>query len=585
MSRRFHEQQGSTGVGWYDCEMPLIKRGVLFKVKQGHVYVAVILQRVFIYFPMLSPKYLPRRWGDDFVLFNTFDLNNSNENIWPNSPEQFVDRIRSRRYLTIASRNIYEMFDRSQELTHLFFVILWLITCIIFCSIAIKLFQPTAALVSTLMFGSLPFRFDFFDSLQGVCYILVTLSFIICFRAILSLLDNQNFFKHCLLSVSIVLLNYSSFLLYEVSILATPILALWLLFRSKKMAQKQRIVSVLTFLLLTASSLIHIVIVSTVANPIWNRNPEAQLLPSQLPRQLIEYYFRGLRLFLEPAYDFVLFKDTSHQIKNILLRDSRIFVVFMVMMTYLLIVVFKTFTPPKISQMDLKRSDTSPPISRVEIILVSMGIIASSAVGFITFEGQFPPRLGSIASIGIALLVGVYFEELSKKKSNIFNLQKLALILIIAIYTLSSINGIQSIAKVARFDARIEQSLKRFLDSEDNVGLPIVINLPKPVCQGVNWWSKNPSIWEANSGQLNLAELLGLINGEQGDLALKTYIPRVLEWEDPYFDFTQMSHSCKLQDADNVDFRKSVKPQWDPDYPNSTQIGFDSKLVAYRVLP
>jgi len=545
----------------------------------------MILQQVFIYFPMLSPKYLPRRWNDDFVLFNTYELNNSNENIWPISPEQFRNRIRSRGYLTIASRNIYEMFDRSQELTHLFFVLLWLITCIIFCSIAIKLFQPTVALVSSLMFGSLPFRFEFFDSLQGVCYILVILSFIICFRVILSLLENQNFFKHCLFSISIVLLNYSSFLLYEVSILATPILAFWLLFRSKKMAQKQRIVSVLTFLLLSASSLIHIVIVSTVANPIWNRNPDAQLLPSQLPRQLIDYYLRGLRLLLKPPYDFVLFKDTSDQIRNIVLRDSRICVVFIMMMLYLLIVVFKTFTPPKFSQLDLKRNDTSPPISRMEIILVSMGIIASSAVGFITFQGQFPPRLASIASIGIGLLVGVYFEELSKKKGNIFNLQKLAVIFIIAIYTLSSINGIQSIAKVTRFDLRIEQSLKSFLGSADNIGLPILINLPKPVCQQVNWWSKNASIWEANSGQLNLAELLGLINGEPGDLALKTYIPRVLEWENPYFDFTQMSYSCKLQDDDNVDFRKSVKPQWDSDYPNSTQIGFDSKLVAYRVLP
>jgi hypothetical protein len=203
-------QQGSMGGGWYDCGMRLIKRGIFFKVRQGHVYVAMILQQVFIYFPMLSPKYLPRRWNDDFVLFNTYELNNSNENIWPISPEQFRNRIRSRGYLTIASRNIYEMFDRSQELTHLFFVLLWLITCIIFCSIAIKLFQPTVALVSSLMFGSLPFRFEFFDSLQGVCYILVILSFIICFRVILSLLENQNFFKHCLFSISIVLLNYSS---------------------------------------------------------------------------------------------------------------------------------------------------------------------------------------------------------------------------------------------------------------------------------------------------------------------------------------------------------------------------------------
>jgi hypothetical protein len=555
------------------------------KISNLPLYLAVLVQQSFIYFPMLSSNYRPRRWNDDLVLFNEYDLDRSVENFWPEDGSQFIDRIRGRRYLTIFSRDVYETFNRSQELTHFFFVICWFLSCMVFCSITLKLFSPKIAMISSLIYGSMPFRFEFFGYLQGVGYILVIFAFLICLRLVLTMVETHKLSKYYALGAIVFVLNYSSFLLYEVSILATPVLAYVLLQKSKALGRKFLLPSRLVAATITISSLWHILIVSTANNPIWNRSGTTDFSITNLTQQLGGYYLRGARLFLEPTYDFLFGKEISDSIRNILMRDIKISVIFSSLILVLILYISFNTTKPQEIQTDHSLNQFKSKWSNFEITILSIGLIASSAVGFLTFSGQFPSRLSAIACIGFSLVFAVLLQKLKRSSIRFFKLGVYLCILLISIQTLTSVNGIQSMAKVTRFDLRIESEIMKYLRTQERIGLPLVINLPRPICQEVGWWKKYPSIWESNSGQLNIAENLGLINGEQGDFAQVTYIPRVMEWKNPYYDFTRMSHSCKIRDSLSEDFRETLKPVWDSEYPESTQIAFNKDLSVYSIRP
>jgi hypothetical protein len=550
------------------------------------LYAFTLVQQILVFFPMLSLRYIPRRWNDDFVLFNAYDLERSDKNFWPNSLDLFLNRIQSRRYLTITSQNIYETLNQSQPATHLLFVLLWISSCLVFARLASRILSFKSSLISIMLFGSMPFRFEFFGNLQGSCYIIVILFFLISLNLAVTHKERESLAGKILSGLLITFLCYSTFLLYEVAILATPLLAFVLIKPVWKSDHVSKGIAIFTGSSLVVSSLLHIYVVNNAQQPIWNRSGVTDLSPSRLLSQLFQYYLNGTLLVSEPIYDFVLGGETGDQIRNIILPTLKIsmpiFAILLLMSSFLL---RRTDPWENRNQRNSNLGSSDGGVTLNNWILLSLYLILTSGVGFLTFEGNFPMRLTAVSSIGIALFVGLIFEILFKKESFLLKPLLPVCIFAISVYTLASVNGINSIVKVSKYDVAIENSMRITLQKMDKVNLPILLNLPRPICQETGWWKKNPSIWESNSGQLNIAEILGMIDGEQGDLAQITYIPKVIEWENPYYDYVEMSKQCSPGAILKSDFKDSIIPEWDPNYADSTQLAFDENLNALLIKP
>ena len=575
----------------------------LCKLNKRLLFTIIILfQQLTIFYPVLNRKFEPHRWGDDFVIGSHWYLKNLQFQFLPNSFAQWIERVRSRAYLSEVIRSLIRAFHENYHALALFFVSLWIIGIVLFFISIAKFLRPEVSLICALLLGAMPYRIETLLYAQGDGYILVFLMVILAALLVIKANEKRLSLKF-LLRVSSVLLFYLSLYLYEIATITALSFTLLILYlhHNSKERKFSNYIYAFSFPVLAG---VHSLIIVTSTNPTWNRSGLHNLTIQKNLEFLASFTHNYFWVMMAPLGWLV--RDNSEIIRFFkIILESKLFPFYFILFTTITFFsIFKIPTLVSIKEFALKPLNQKRhkvgknrirslkiihnPLSIIFGIGIPSFLLLSPYIGFLTFSGGFPWRLTLLSNIGFVMIVGFWLNKISKDNSRNFLIFKSITFIFILYFTLCSAFQIQSISSVSKYDKMIEERLfTKIGEMGQSVKLPILVNLPIPPCQAIGFWKWNPSIWEGNSGQLNLAEDLGLIYGRQGEFAQVIYIPKNQPadtskissgWQSDFscnINSTRPSNYASL--ASTVIFNKA--------YSGNTQFAFDRNLEIYEVKP